>query len=63
MMSLNVFSNSVKKGMLQGLQLWRAAVHKQRITSMDYRCDQIVSGLEMLTDQKANLRYKIGVMR
>ena len=63
MMSLNVFSNSLKKGMLQGLTLWRNAIHQQRIVTMDERYDQIISGLEMLSDQKGKLRYNIGVMR
>lgn len=45
MMGLNVFSNTVKKGMLQGLQLWRKAVHHQKINSMDFRYDQMISGI------------------
>lgn len=35
MMALNVFSNSLKKGMLQGLTLWRDRIHQQRRVVMD----------------------------
>ena len=63
MMALNVFSNSVKKGLLQGFGLWRSSVHRIRVNTMDERYEQIISGLEMLTEQKSKLRYNIGVMR
>ena len=63
MMSLNVFSNSLKKGMLQGFTIWRKAIHRQRVAAMDERYDQMISGLEMLNEQKGKLRYSIGVMR
>ena len=35
MMSLNVFSNAIKKGMLQGLNLWRDRLHESRRAVMD----------------------------
>ena len=35
MMSLNVFSNSIKKGMLEGFSLWRQKVQEQRRGVMD----------------------------
>lgn len=62
-MALNVFSNNVKKGLLQGFNLWRDKVHEQKRVVMDERYDQIISGLEMLNRQKGKLRYSIGILR
>jgi hypothetical protein len=62
-MALNTLSNSVKKGMLQGLNIWRDRIHEQRKMGMDERYDQIISGLEMLGDQKSQLRYRIGILK
>ena len=44
-MSLNVFSNSVKKGMLQGFTLWRNRIHEQRLVALEERQDQVISGI------------------
>lgn len=63
LMALNVFSNSVKKGMLQGLNIWRDRIHSHRRVVMDEHYDQLISGLEMLTSQKQKLRYSIEVLR
>lgn len=34
-MALNVFSNSVKRGLLQGFNLWRNKIHEQKRVVMD----------------------------
>jgi len=62
-MSLNSFSNSVKKGMRQGLYLWRDHIRSQRRVQMDERYEQMIQGLEMLGDQRSKVRYRIAVLR
>ena len=61
-MSLNVFSSSLKKGMLQGFTIWRNRLHEQRVAVLEERQDQVISGLEMLKNQKGKIRYNIGVL-
>lgn len=34
-MALNVFSNSVKRGLLQGFNIWRDKIHEQKRVVMD----------------------------
>jgi len=57
--ALNTMSNSVKKGMLQGLNIWKSKIYEHRRIMMDERYDQIISGLEMLTEQRNQKRYRI----
>lgn len=57
--ALNTMSNSVKKGMLQGLNIWKNKIYENRRVMMDERYDQIISGLEMLTEQRNQKRYRI----
>lgn len=45
MMSLNVFSNSLKKGLLQGFTLWRNKIHEHRLVALEERQDQVISGI------------------
>lgn len=61
-MGLNVFSNSIKKGMLQGFTIWRSKIHEQRLVQLDYRQEQILSGLDVLVNQKSKLRYNMGIL-
>ena len=61
-MGLNVFSNSVKKGLLQGFNIWRNRIHEQRLVVLDERQYQINSGLEVLNSQKSKLRYNMGIL-
>ena len=61
-MGLNVFSNSIKKGMLQGFNIWRNKIHEQRLMILDERQEQIVSGLEVLNNQKEKLRINMGIL-
>lgn len=63
MIALNVFSNSLKKGLLQGFNIWRDRIHQQRRVAKDEHYDQIISGLEMLTVQKQKLRYNIEILK
>lgn len=62
-MALNSFSNSVKKGIRQGFNIWIDKVHEHRRTYMDERYDQMISGLELLGQQRGKIRYRIGVLR
>ena len=57
--ALNTMSNSVKKGMLQGLNIWKNKIYENRRVMMDERYYQIISGLEMLTEQRNQKRYRI----
>jgi hypothetical protein len=61
--ALNTMSNSVKKGMLQGLNIWKNKIFEHRRIIMDERYDQIISGLEMLTDQRNQKRYRIEILK
>ena len=61
--ALNSLSNSVKKGVLQGLNIWRGKIYGYRRSQMDERYDQIISGLEMLTGQRNQKRYTIEVLK
>jgi hypothetical protein len=63
LMALNTFSNSMKKGMRQGFGIWLDKVHQHRRIVMDERYDQMIQGLELLSDQRSQIRYKIGVLR
>ena len=61
-MGLNVFSNSLKKGMLQGFTIWRNRIHEQRMVVLDERQGEIISGIEVLNNQKNKLRYNMGIL-
>jgi hypothetical protein len=63
MMALNSFSNSIKKGMRQGFGIWLDKVHDNRRVVMDERYDQMIQGLELLGQQRGQVRYRIGVLR
>ena len=63
LMALNSFSGSLKKGLRQGFYIWRDRNSSMKRILMDERYDQIIQGLELLGDQKSELRYRIGVLR
>ena len=63
MMALNSFSSSLKKGMRQGFFIWRDKNALFKRSMMDERYDQMIQGLEILGDQRSELRYRIGVLR
>lgn len=45
LMALNCFSNSCKKGLRQGLFLWRDHVGAQRRGQLDERYEQMIQGI------------------
>jgi hypothetical protein len=62
-MALNSFSSSIKKGLRQGLYLWRDCAKKHRREIMDERYDQIIQAIEMLKGQRGKVRSQMGVLR
>jgi len=62
-MALNSFSSSIKKGLRQGFYLWKDRTASFKRVIMDERYDQMIQGLELLGDQRSELRYRIGVLR
>ena len=48
--------------MLQGFNIWRNRIHEQRLMILDERQEQIVSGLEVLNNQKEKLRINMGML-
>ncbi len=62
-MALNSFSNNIKKGLRQGFFIWRDKALEFKRVAMDERYDQMISGIELLGDQRSKLKYKIGVLK
>lgn len=62
-MALSALSSNLKKGMKQGLEIWRTRVREQKKLAMDERYEQLSQGISLLMEQKNKLKYRLIAMR
>ena len=62
-MALSTFSNNLKIGLRQGMEIWRTRVRQHQKTQVDERYDQLSHGICILVEQRNKMRYKLAALK
>lgn len=61
--SLKALSNSVKKGLKQGFDIWRHCAKQYKQLQMDIKYEELGTGISQLIEEKNSIKYRVAMLR